>query len=201
MEHLFSQDPILKTNIIGICSDGASNMKSILNKGLYNRLKEDITHLVHIKDLCHCYNIVCEQALKEFPVYIISFIRKVCSYFNIGQRSSRLKEVQIQAGEKEPVKILRYIEDRWSSLLHCAERILRLWKSLQLYFEEAESTLKTEINDPEYELYIYLLVILLHKTVGYIVLFQKSDLLWDCVYEKMKESFTLFSRFLLKEPY
>jgi len=42
---------------------------------------------------------------------------------------------------------------------------------------------------------------MLHKFVGYTIFFQKPSMLFVQVMEKMKESFTLFSRMLLKSEY
>ena len=58
-----------------------------------------------------------------------------------------------------------------------------------------------DINDYEYKLYIYVLYILLYKLSGYITFFQKPTLYWDQVLEKMKESYILFGRMLLKTSF
>ena len=71
----------------------------------------------------------------HFPAHILQFVKRVCTYFTSGQRSPKLKELQIQAEVKEPLEVLRYVESRWESLLHCIERILKLWE----YLEKSDS--------------------------------------------------------------
>ena len=63
-------------------------------------------------------------------------------------------------GEKDPLEILSFIAERWESLLSCIDRILKLWKYLQIYFADDYSPLKNEIAESEYHIYIYLLYIL-----------------------------------------
>ena len=139
-----------------------------------------------------------KKLFKSFPVYIIEFIRRVCCFFNQGNRATRLKEIQLQAGIKDPNTVLSYVSVRWESLLHCSERALNLWRYIKICVDESDSILKQEISDPEYELYVYLLYVLLHKLTGYIVYFQNSDLLFDKVMDKIKGAYILFTRMLLK---
>ena len=202
------KDKDIKQNIVAICTDNEQTMisskGSVVNpkgKGLANRLVNDLTHVIHIRDRCHLYNLICEDALKTFPVYILHFVKKVCAHFSSAQRSNSLREIQIAAGEKTPLSILRYVDIRWESLVQCSERILKLWEHLINFFKGTDASLKEEIQDPEYKLYTYLLYILLHKLSGYTVFFQRPALLWDQVFEKMKESYIVFARMLLKESF
>ena len=111
MTAIFDKDPFLRRTFISICTDNEAKMISSKDKGLSNRIIEEIPHVMHIRDISHCYNLVCEDALSGFPLYILEFIKKVCSYFNAGNRRTRLKEIQ-QEGVKEPLQILRYVEIR-----------------------------------------------------------------------------------------
>ena len=104
-------------------------------------------------------------------------------------------------GIKEPLEVLHYVDTRWESLLNCVERLLKLWDHLKESLQSTDSRLKEEIADPEYNLYIYALYILLHKFIGYVIYFQKITLLYDQVFDKMKESYVLFGRMLLKSKY
>ena len=80
-------------------------------------------------------------------------MRKICAYFHFGQRAGRLKEIQTQSGTREPLKVLRFVEARWTSLMDCSERLTKLCKYFEIYFKEAGSMLKEEMMDHEYELY------------------------------------------------
>jgi len=170
-------------------------------KGVVNRIFKENPSLVFIRDMCHVYNLIVEKALEEFPYYIIEFVKKLCAYCNVGSRNIKLKEIQRKAGIKEPLEMMSYCPTRWESLLNCTERTLYLWKYLETLLEESDSTLKSNIMDFEYYVYTYLLHVLLHKLIGYIIIFEKPNLLLDAVFEKIKESFTIFSRMLLKDQY
>ena len=74
-EEFFTENEDLKQNILGICSDNESTMISsrdnVVNpkgKGVANRLINDMNHVIHVRDRCHLYNLICEDALKTFPV-------------------------------------------------------------------------------------------------------------------------------------
>jgi len=207
-EEIFKHNPIIRNNLIGISTDNRSNM--ISNRelkvdpkgaGVVNRLYKETPNLIFIRDMCHIYNLRIEKALDGFPCYVIQFIVKLCSYFNTGNRSVRLKEIQSQDGVTEPLEVRSYCSTRWESLLSCTERILSLWKYIEIYLEETDLSLKNDIKDPEYYLYTYLLHVLLHKLISYITTFEKSSLLFDQVYEKIKEGYTIFARMLLKQHY
>ena len=166
--------------------------------GLVNRIKKE---LPHVRDPCHSLNLVIDDALKEIPVYIISFLRKTCAYFSPGQRRSHFRELQEKDEVKEPLGILSYVSIRWESLCLCTERIIKVWKYLKIYFKNEDSSLSKEIEEPEYEVFAYLLSTLLHRLTGEIVFFQKPKLLFDHAWEKFKECYTLVSRLILKKEY
>ena len=170
-------------------------------EGVINKLTKEMPNLIFIRDMCHVFNLIVQEAVKEFPAYILQFVRNLCSYFNAGLRSNRLKEVQVKAGVKLPLEMPTYYDKRWESLLQCIERILNIWKYLEICLVEDDSPLKEEIQDPEYYLYVYLLYVLLHKLVGYIIYFQKPNLLFDKVIDKIREAYILFIKMLLKPEY
>ena len=213
-EDLLLEEEPIRNNFIGFCTDGESKMISTNNPlsldkesrikitkgaGLANRLMKEVNHLVHIRDLCHLYNLIYEDALEEFPVYIVQFIKQVCAYFNKGLRDNALKETQLENGVKKPLSVLGFKEIRWTSLLTSVERILDLWIHIKKYFEEVDNSLGEKFNDPEYHLYSYLLYLLLHKLIGYNIYFQNPYLLYDEIVAKLKEGFLLFSKMVFKK--
>ena len=203
----------IRNNFMAICTDNESKMIStksftldtearlaiIKGAGLSNRLMKDISHLVHVRDLCHLYNLIYEDALQELPVFAIEFIKQICSYFGKGLRDNRLREIQLESGVKKPLSVIGFVEIRWTSMLNSVERILDLWIYIKKYFEEVSCSLAEKFLDPEYELYTYLVYILLHKLFGYNIYFQNSNLLYDEIYTKIQEGFLLFSKMLLKK--
>jgi len=207
-EEVLNLESNMKANFFAISTDGGSNMNSskgnqveTSGQGVVNRLTKDNPSLIFVGDMCHLFNLVVEEALQQFPAYVLQFVKKICAYFNTGQRSSKLREIQLNAGIKEPLEVLSYKSIRWESLFHCIERILKLWLYIKLCLDETDSFLKGDINDPEYELYGYLLYVFLHKLTRYIVVFQKSNLLFDQVIDKMREAYIIFSQMLLKKKF
>ena len=198
---LFGLHPDLRKNLVALCTDNAPVMISTKDAGLANRLQEELPHLKHVRDFCHCYNLVCESALTQFPLYIISFIRKICHWFSFSQRVARFREIQVQENETNVLDILKFKEIRWSALVDCTGRILKLWKYLEKYFEETDFPLKDEIKDPEYKLLTQLLYILLHKLNGYNVELQGKNLYYNEALKKIQNTYTLFGRMLLKSDF
>jgi len=123
---LILHDDEVKNNFIGFCTDNESKMIStkvsgldsktkalvIKGQGLSNRLMKEVRHLIHIGDLCHLYNLVCEKAIGELPTFIIEFIKQICSYFDKGLRDNRLREIRSETGVKKPISILGFIKIR-----------------------------------------------------------------------------------------
>ena len=68
--------------------------------------------VIYVRDLCHLYNLICEEAVKAFSKYIVDFIQKLCSHFNTGLRANVLEEKQRSMDIKEPLKILRFKDIR-----------------------------------------------------------------------------------------
>ena len=205
-EEVINLDAKMKQNLLTISTDGGSNMVSSKGpevdkngQGVVNRLTKDNPSLIFVGDMCHLLNLIVEEALQQFPAYITQFIKKLCAYFNAGQRGSKLREIQINAGVKEPLEVLSYKSIRWESLLYCVERVLKLWPYLKSCLKDADTYLKEDINDPEYELYSYMLYVFLHKLIGYIIFCQKSNMLFDQVFEKLRKAYIHFSRMLLKK--
>jgi len=166
--------------------------------GVSNKLMTQIPHLIHIRDFCHCLNLVIEDSLKGFPAYIIQFIRKVGNYLNSGQRSQHFKEFQISKGKK-CLEVLQYKDERWTSLLECTERLLRLWDDLESFFAETpDRTFHCEFSDPEYKVYVSLLNILVYRLTNSIRSFEKSEMLFDEASRKLRQTFTIYARMLLK---
>jgi len=187
---------MISTKVSGL--DNKTKALVIQGQGLSNRLMKEVRHLIHIRGLCHLYNLVCEKAIGELPIFIIEFIKQVCSYFDKGLRDNRPREIQSEAGVKKPISILGFIKIRWTSLLSSVERILDLWPFLEKYFQEEECLLGKKVQDPEYHLYSYLVYILLHKLMGYTIYFQDPHLLYDEIEAKIREGYLLFRRCYLK---
>lgn len=116
-QELLIDEEYIRNNFMAICTDNESKMIStksftldtearlaiIKGAGLSNRLMKDISHLVHVRDLCHLYNLIYEDALQELPVFAIEFIKQICSYFGKGLRDNRQRDPIGIRGQKTTV--------------------------------------------------------------------------------------------------
>ena len=85
---IYSANTKLQNKLISICTDNGSNLISSKGievdpkgLGLVNRIKQELPHLVHVRDACHVLNLVIEEALTEFPMYIMYFIKGIFFFF------------------------------------------------------------------------------------------------------------------------
>lgn len=197
---IFDFKPELRQNLIAIATDNAPNMVSSQGAGFTNRVIAEIPNVIHIRDFCHCYNLVCEKALTKFPYYIIQFVKNICIWFNHTQRTARLRAIQEQQNEHPVLDIIQFCDTRWLNLEECTGRILKLWTHLEKYFEETDSNLKVQVKDIEFKLFTQLLYILLHKLNSYNVELQAADLLYDEALNKIRKTYTLFAK-MISKPY
>ena len=117
----------LKSNFLGICTDGAPNMISEKDKGLTNRLKIDHPHIIVIHDFAHVYSLVIKEAITKFPYGLIQVIEKITSHFSRSpQARAKFKSVQEKFGSQKKLEVLRYTKTRWFSLKDAVDRIIDL---------------------------------------------------------------------------
>ena len=190
---VLNYDHLLEKNLVGLCTDNAPNMISSDQAALANRLKNDYPHIVVVRDLCHLYDLICEEALKEFPLYVINFIKKVCSYFRgSAQRKACLSEIQLSAGvlAKNVIKIKKYVDTRWLSLRECTDSIIKLWRYLLIFVDKEDTPFEESFNS-ETQLYLSLLSCLLNKIDYYCKYFQEPNLFYDRIIDKMRNSYKI----------
>jgi len=128
-----------KRNLIGVSTDGASNMVSKESKGAVNRLQSEIPGLISQRDLCHAFNKIIENSLKQFPLQYRNFVTVISQTFS----HSSIKSVELKGflqSEGEKVEGLRkYIPTRWTLFAETLDRIIQLYPKLQLFFgQEAQ---------------------------------------------------------------
>ena len=70
--------PNIKNNFIALCTDNGSNMISsrgievnLLGEGIANKFVKETPTMIHVRDKCHVYNLIVENTLDSFPLYII----------------------------------------------------------------------------------------------------------------------------------
>ena len=141
-EQIFSQDPRLLKNLMGLASDQGSNMVGV-KAGLGQLLRADIPHLIAFNDLSHIFNLICKESLKKYPQMILKMVTKICSHFRKpSKRMSELKEIQKKQGKKQVLEILSYVESRWLSLCDCLRRIIDLWEPLKKILWKQQKTIE-----------------------------------------------------------
>jgi hypothetical protein len=197
-EEIFSRDPNLLKNLMGLATDQGSNMVGV-QAGLGKLLKADVPHLVAFNDLSHIFNLVCKESLKKYPKAIIKVITKTCSHFRkSSKRMSKLKIIQKEQGRKQPLEILSYVESRWLSLTECLRRIIELWEPLKKYSDKRKNSLKTYFCLKN-ELYLRTLLIILDKLSSYNLEFQKDHFFYNNVQEELQDSFRVFASMVMKK--
>ena len=101
----------LQKNLVGICSDKASNMISSKEKGLLNRFKTIFPWIIIVHDFSHLFNLVIENALTKFPNSVLTLIRSVSKHFSVSAlRRAQFKQCQIRMEDaKDAVQVLQML--------------------------------------------------------------------------------------------
>ena len=199
-KELFDNDLNLESKLIGICSDGGSNLAGRGGDlSLESRIRSIIPHIIHVRDFSHLYNLICKDMLQDFPLYIRTFISDVSSHFSRStQQKVRLRDTQMNSKAEKILNMKKFVDHRWTSLKESVERILVLWPYLKTHFTSQNHEMAEQFTN-EYLLYLNLLSIFLNKICYYIVYFEESDLFYDDILHKIKESYTLMAQLILKE--
>jgi len=110
-----------KKNLLGISTDGASNMISKGAAGVTNRMSNDLPHLVVLHDLCHAFNLVIKNCPNTFPKVYRDNIANISSIFaHSAKKSAKFKELLKGKGE-HILAIKRFVPTRWKSLYECLD--------------------------------------------------------------------------------
>jgi len=191
----------LAKNLVGVCTDRGANMLSSKEKGLANRFKAQYKHIITAYDFSHCFNLIAKNCLKHFPQAVLDFIQDICSHFSHSQlRKIQFRECQLNVVEPPDLReVLRYTKTRWTSLLRSTERIKKLWFSLENYYEKYPDKDISPLFKTETQVYISLLCCLLKKINAHIQFFEKDSHSYSMIMPKLKETFIMCCRFIIKE--
>ena len=206
-EQIFPTDKheLLKTNLIGVCTDRGANMLSPKNKGLANRIKEKYPQTLTVHDFSHLFHLVVKTSLPQFPIEVLDLVRGICSHFSRSAlRRAKFIQVQKELSDNDPVEIksiLRYVEHRWMSLMDATERILLLWSSLEKYFDQEPDESINPLLNEENQAYPELLLCLLKKLNSMISFFESDNQDYSSIMPKLKEIFTLMGLLVVKEKF
>jgi len=110
--------------LVGIVTDGATNMISSQGAGTANRLQELAKQIIITHDICHCLNLIMKKCIQDFPNSYVSMTEKICQTFS----KSTIKTAQLQgimskkskeSSESTVLAIRNFVPTRWSSFTQC----------------------------------------------------------------------------------
>ncbi len=177
---------------MGIVTDEGLNMAGKYN-GLSPRMAKDYPYIVETLDFSHLYSNIFKKSLKGFPEDILGIITGISKHFAYStQKRAQLKELQIKAG-RPPLGVLHYVETRWLSMGESLERILEIWTDLKTYFEDYGSQKEKKFFSKSNEAYLRVLYSLTYKLNACNLFFQRDNIFYDSVMEKIQASFVIFA--------
>ena len=190
-------DEELRLNFMGLATDDGGNMTGC-DIGAGKKLKDVCGHLVNMKDISHALNNVLKKGLKAFPKDIQEIISDICSHFNRStQRRALLREIIIES-QMKPLEILELKTHRWLSMRNCLERILELWTPLEAYFLKYGNNTQKAYFSLDKELYLRVLNLLISNIADCNEFFQRDDLFYNEILEKIKHTFISIANIILK---
>lgn len=190
-------DPKIELNFMGLVTDEGPNMAGKYS-GLSARMVKDYPYIVEALDFSHLYNNIFKKSLKGFPDDVIDIITGISKHFAYStQKRAQLKELQTKAGTPH-LGVLHYIETRWLSMGDSLERILEIWNDLQAYFEEFGSQKEKNFFSEKNQTYLKVLYSLTYKLNACNQYFQRDNIFYDSVVEKIQSSFVIFVNMIVK---
>ena len=180
-ERLFSGPGGLKrrNNLMGISTDGASNMISSKTAGLTNRYKAETPYITVVHDYCHALNLVMKSCISRFPAKYTNIVSSVPEVFRHSSiKTYRLTQIlgQNPDNESKIQTVLKYVPTRWTSFHDCLHRIVQIFEALRTFFEEEGSVAQKSLFNPENYKMLQLMDILLGKISRFIKDFEGDDL-------------------------
>jgi len=189
-------DAHIERNLMGIVTDEGPNMAGKYS-GVSARLCKDYPYAINALDLSHLYHTIFKKSLKGFPDKVLDIINGISKHFAYStQRKALLKKMQISRGSQQ-LGVLHYVETRWLSMEQSLERILEIWDILASYFEKYGTQKEKLYFIPENQVYLHILYSLAYKLNACNLFFQKDNLFYDGVVEKIKSSFVIFANMVL----
>jgi len=104
-------------NLVGIVTDGASNMISNKGAGAANRLQGFAPQVIIVHDICHCINLIMKKCIQSFPDAYRVMAEKICQTFSKSAvKTARLQSVMKQKNQECESVILairKHVPTRW----------------------------------------------------------------------------------------
>jgi len=132
-DKLFSDKQIIM-NLKGFTHDNGSSLTGP-NIGLSSLLRKSGANFFDLNDPCHGLNLIIKKSVQILPKEIVEFVPDITNYFTSPQKRASLKRVQEQ--NKLPTLFpIKLGSTRWLSLGQALTRLIDIWESLVLYFQE-----------------------------------------------------------------
>jgi len=193
-------DEDIRGNLLGIATDDGKNMTG-KDLGASSRLKAAFPHIFTFKDISHIFDNALKKGLLAIPTNIKEIITDIISHFTLStQRSSLLMQTLQEMGMK-PLEVLKLSKTRWLSWKNSTERILELWPGLKQYFTAHGNLTQKDYFSDENELCIRILFLLISNISDLTEYFQRDDLFYSEVLEKLKHSYVMLANIILKKEH
>jgi hypothetical protein len=120
-----------KLRIVGMVADNEA-----VNSALHRRLKAQFPFLILVPCTAHTIQLAIKYTM-ELPVfsYLKRKVLRIVQKFD-KNKDLRLRLKNLQAGEPHVYPIIKPNDTRWSSMLTCIQRLLKLQKYIQIIFEQ-----------------------------------------------------------------
>ena len=192
---------IRRRNLIGIATDGSSNMISKKDKGVTNRFQQDLPYLLVTHDFCHCFNLILQSCIDKFPTKYVKMVKQIVSVFSQSPQKTAILKRLIRNDPERRNKIegmKKYVKNRWTSFQDCLERILQLIEPLRQFFsEEGDSNQSTYLQKNDV-LMLRLLFCFMNKLNYYIKLFHEDNLDTIKIVRTLKQAFVTLGNYVFK---
>lgn len=193
-------DEDIRGNFVGIVTDDGANMTG-KDQGASIRLKATFPYVSTFKDVSHVLDNALKKGLLAIPSSIKDLITDIISHFTHStQRSSLLRQILEEMGMK-PLEILKLSKTRWLSWRNSTERILELWLGLKKYFTIHGNVTQKAYFAKENELCVRILLLLLRSISDLTEYFQREDLFYNEVLEKLRHNYVMFANIILKKEH
>ena len=188
-----------RKNLMGISTDGASNMINSQGAGVTNRFSEETPYLIIVHDYCHAFNLVLKYCISRFSPQIVDQTSKISEHFRRSSARTHRLTALIGGGLKGDRKIktiLKYVPTRWISFQESVALIVEIFGPLKQYFEEEGNETQKSYFSSENLLMLWLMNTLTSKVSMTIRELEKEDLNTLDVIRKLKLAIISIADFL-----
>jgi len=123
--------------IVGVCTDGASNMSSDKH-GFIGRFHLENNATIYTHCVVHRLSLALKDAIKEYP-YIVKYesvLRNIHSYFSKSAKKTEQLRDLFEKNDKPFIKLPELFTIRWFSLYQVVIKLVKIYAEMYDYFEK-----------------------------------------------------------------